>query len=1002
MKPCFSIKLRGLLMSVLCAGVTEAAVRHTDVSLDTYVDFANNAGRYVAGVTNAMLDYLRERDGGVLISYTAGQPDYTMEHGMIDFDAVSDMGNMTVVGYNYAVTVAHNSSQMAPTFTRNDYGIGIANSQKYLAVEEYGAAFNFVHHQYGENNDYKISRLTKLVTDVTPAQMTGGAGSDYKGKLVYRVGGGLQQLRDENGNTDESIQDVYLVGGMAHVNAWWNSATSEDVRLSTVTAATSWNKGEGGGAGTPLPFGGAAGDSGSPYYVWEDGSYKLLSVHVGSSNGEKQTHACEATDWAQEVMDADTVRVNMGLVKGTLNINGAEESTDKGSKTDEFNGVSVDVAAAKGFLTHDEGNLYDEAWNAVSFSAIATGQHTWKSLSGLKNTNNWYAYGNEYLSATPSVVIDGKDKEIATGVTYAKLFLTQNMRFDSADDNAEYTIGVTEDTDLGAGYLHFAANGHRGVQYHVVSEDNNLLNSAGYVVDAGVRVNVSLRNTDADYMREWRKVGDGELRICGEGNNEIFLNVGGSGRTVLEQKNGYAAYNVIVNTGSTLVISDTAQIARDLTLGNGGGTLDMNGNSMDWYMTDGEKRSGFTIHALTEEALVANSRGQSTLRFLESGNQTFVGSFVDSEQGALTVDYQGGGVLTLHSIRTQLGNKDSGLTVTDGTVTLSGTLTVHGYGTVHTRETADFATRENDWHYADAAMNVTVKNGGVFELGSHARLVGSVTVESGGMYTMHEGVQHAEEYVEGGDKTENTAELEAYFGHKGDVRLAEGAEMKVVFSEGTDTGMSYSGNISGPGTLIIALGTDEASFTLGGSVSGLSKLVLRDNSTVYVDSWLDAESLEVEDGSELLVQGGAEIASALTTSSSQEQVVAEPLTLLQYGGEARLVLEKDSRGLVVFSSLLRGVSLLEGSSLYLDMTGLGDVSGMDYICVNFNERQRSQYESVLSAQAAVTATLEDGRTLVGYYAAGNNGTVYFAMVPEPTTGALTLLALTLLCARRRR
>ncbi len=1009
MKLRLPVILRCALLTACFMGAAEAAVRHTDVSLNTYVDFATNSGRYVTGVTNAMLDHIRQRDGGVKIEYTGGQAAYTLPHEMISFDSVADMGNMTVVGYNYAATVAHNGSQMAPTFTRNDYGIGAEKSQKYLAVEEYGASNTFVHQIVGGSDDYKLSRLTKLVTDVTPAQMVGGQGSDYKGQLVYRVGGGQQLLRDETGDSDVSSKDVYLVAGIAGITDWAQSGNSEDIRFATVVGTTSWNKGQGVGEGTPLPFGSTEGDSGSPYFVWDETSksYKFLTAHRGSTADNKQTISCEAREWTQEVMDADSVRVDMASVKGTLMINGAEAADDKGSQSDVFNEVLVDVVSARGFLTHDGGNLYDSNWNAVSFVGVETGQHTWKSLSDLKDKDNWYAYGNEYLNATESVVVVDKNKVAAEGVTYAKLFLTQNLVFEAAKDDATYGISVTADTDLGAGYLHFAANGHNNVQYNVASEKNNLLNSAGYVVDAGVSVNVSLRNADAAYMREWRKVGEGELKICGDGKNEIFLNVGGTGRTVLAQENGYAAYNVVVNTGSTVVIKDTAQIARDLTFGNGGGTLDMNGNDMDWYTSGGETRDGFTIQALTEEALVANYSGKSTLTYRESGTQTYAGSFADSDRGALVVDYQGGGTLTLNSIRTRLSNADSGLTVSNGTVKLAGTLTVHGYGTVHTNygegDTADFSTRENDWHYADAAMNVTVKDGATFELESHARLTGTVTVEAGGTYVMHEGVQHAEEYIEGGEQAEKTAAVAAYYGHKGDVKLADGAEMKVTFSADTDTDMNYSGSVSGPGALTIALGTDKAAFHMMGSIDGVKSLVLETGSKVHLYSAVNVGSLQVGAGAELILEEGAELSTSLTSVvPSGESVTTQELTLQQYGGDDKLVILKDSRVLEVLSDMLNGVSLREGGSLSLNLTTLGDVSEYDYIRLSFAGLARSTNTASLSEKAQVTAILANGQELTGYYVQGETGTAYFAVVPEPATGTLSLLALSLLCARRRR
>lgn len=63
---------------------------------------------------------------------------------------------------------------------------------------------------------------------------------------------------------------------------------------------------------------------------------------------------------------------------------------------------------------------------------------------------------------------------------------------------------------------------------------------------------------------------------------------------------------------------------------------------------------------------------------------------------------------------------------------------------------------------------------------------------------------------------------------------------------------------------------------------------------------------------------------------------------------------------------------------------------------------RSTNTANLSEKAQVTAILANGQELTGYYVQGETGTAYFAVVPEPATGTLSLLALSLLCARRRR
>lgn len=764
---------------VLLAGAvsSHAAVRHPDVSLITYVDFATNCGRFATGTTNALLEHIREREGGVRIHYLGGQSPYTLPHGMISFDSVADEGHITSVGPNYVVSVAHNATRLYPVFSGNE--LGAEHAPRYVTMEEYGAENRFVHHIFhGAMNDYKLARLCRVVTDAPAAAMTGGANAAVKGELVYRVGGGLQLLRGADGkDSDESIQSTYLVGGVARLVDWSTSHDDKKVQLGVVVGTPAWDA-SGVSESTPLPFGSTPGDSGSPYFIWDGGEYRFLMAHRGSTAGNRQTQGCGALEWSRQVMAADSFCVDMGKVQGAVVISGAKQEADKGGMSDVVNGTRFTASAARGYLRDANGNLYDKNWNA-SFGAVESGQHTWKSLSPLKDLNAWYAYGHDYLNATESVVVVDKEVKVAGGLTYASLFQTQNLVFEAAGDKSTYTLRVDEDTDLGLGYLHVANQGYKDVSFDLVSEKNKQFDSAGFVVDAGVTLHVRLCHEKENDMREWRKVGEGQLHICGSGKNEIFLNLGGTGCTMLNQQQGYAAYNVLLNTGAVLRIKDPEQIYRSLTFGNGGGTLDMNGCKMDWYLSGDAARDGFTIHALTEEACISNASGHAGLVFREAGEHTFAGSFCDSETGSLDITYSGGGTWTLNGIRTRLTHPSSHFTVQNGTVKLGGTLTRHGIGTLHTRESAGSLVRKNDWHYADATMNVVVKDGAVFELESHARLTGMVTVEKGGRYVMHPGVHAEKEYIEGGEQLENTADIADFYGHKGAVKLAAGASLQL-------------------------------------------------------------------------------------------------------------------------------------------------------------------------------------------------------------------------------
>ncbi len=550
----------------------------------------------------------------------------------------------------------------------------------------------------------------------------------------------------------------------------------------------------------PLPYSTQGGDSGSPLYIWdeESQSYKFLASHY-ARGGNWNLYAYTASEWTQNTMDSFNRNVDMAsAVDNTVYINAVNEQGE--TITEAVTTITASTTIYRGSVTTGTG---ENAVELTDFKGVQEGLHTWQSLSGLKDTQNWYAYGNSYMNTAE--------------VSIADLFFTENLVFTAASTTMQNVV-VNASVDLGVGYVHFTKGEDVENASFTVSAANGTdqLDSAGYLVDAGVDVYLTLTNTNADHMREWRKIGEGNLHLVGFGNNEILLNLGGKGATYLNQQGGYAAYNVLANNGTTVVINDVDQIARDFTFGNGGATLDMNGNSMDWYYTNTDvAASGFSINALTEDAIIANKSGASTLTFRESGEQTFLGSFQDTADSSLKVVYDGNGIWTLNSVYTNLVNENSGLQINNGTVILKGINTVHAPGS-SSLGTGRYVNTD-DWHYADARMNVNVADGATFELGSHARLTGNVDVASGGSFIMREGVKHEFEYIEGGQSLESTyGGVADYYGLKGNVHLAANADMKVEYSEGTTANTTYAGNISGKGNLTVDTGHHGATLTLTG------------------------------------------------------------------------------------------------------------------------------------------------------------------------------------------
>lgn len=804
MKLHLPVTLRKCLLSVLVAAAAftcvpaEAGIMHEDAYLTAYTDFGQNRGRYVVGTrVNALLEYIREQDGGITIEYKDGTPTYTIsnEQGMIDFRGAPDVGHSALIGNNFLVTVKHNGS-LNYTFSGDDVGHDYA--MRYSSVDIRGSSLFRLAPSSGF--DYAVQRQNRLVTDAVSTPLLSVTDvSSLKGQLMYHVGSGSMGVYTEADKVYNSYCGAYVynIGDIVEINSVGSNAQTGEF---TVGRDPGFGDGKGASESNPLPSALRAGDSGSPmfYYNENKGRYEFLAVEQ-SGNAYSADYGRGSVQWTQEQLNRFDVAVSMSdsvheVHLGAITTQGETLSDDLGNSTTLYSGQLTDATGTK------------------SYKGIRSGSHTWKDMSDIKDEQTWYAYNSQYYdeSSNPNGYLLQKN---------ADLFFTENLVFSSTA--AQNTIVLDATVDLGAGYAEFKSGSYT---IQSATGTSHQFDHAGYVIHEGAEVHLQLTNP-ADYMREWRKTGAGDLYIEGSGDTNAFLNLGGSGTTYLQQQGtAHAAYNVLVNMGARVEIASTTQIERDLTFGSGGGTLDMRGNSMEWYTTDGETReNAFTINALTEEAMITNSAAEDvTLTYKQGDKTTWLGSFTDNADGALLIDYQGGGTWTLNSIHTDLSkNAGSGLHVSDGTVVFSGVNTIHGWGSA-TGRNQERLVEVKDWHYADAKMDVTVKDGGTFELGSHARLEGDVAVQSGGTFIMHEGVQHAQEYVEGGTSLQSTADISDFYGLKGDVTLAEGAAMRVEFSQDTTVANSYDRKISGAGSLTVDLGAADKKFILSGDNSGLT------------------------------------------------------------------------------------------------------------------------------------------------------------------------------------
>lgn len=919
---------------------------------------------------------------------------------MIDFDSMSDSGNVTALGVNTVVSAYHVytdpnlKSRFNPTFTADklgsSYAVRYATVQIATPMQADGKT----------TADFCMGRLNKVVTDVRTTTLA--ADSFAAAPLVYRAGSGVSYRMDAEGKPTWLCNDIYTIGSINGIVGYGvDSSYSPDIRV--VQTVADWSA-SGISVSNPLPSMGATYDSGSPIWIYNlgTGQYEYLAAMQGIDPEKNLTQWLGPTAaWAQQQMAAYDRTV-----------------TTTGNATLQISAVS---AEGKGTVTGGVAT--------VEFNGVAEGNHTWKALNEVMDSNTWYAYANAYMNGY--------------GGDTSYLAETSNLLFHASDSQGgSPTIGIQleETVDLGVGYAEFTKATLQSAEADFIisspGDGTATFNHAGYVVNAGVNVHVQLTNS-SDYAREWRKIGAGNLYIEGSGDNYIGLNLGGGGCTYLNRTGGYAAYNVLANTGATVVLNDVDQIARDFTFGNGGGVLDFNGCSMVWNNSAAVEDTGFSIHALTEEAVIANNGSGTSILTITDAGSSFLGSFRDSSAGALRVEYNGTGSLDWHGIATDLSNhEDSGIAVQGGTLVLSGTHTVHGQGSATGKSTERY-TNADDWHYADATANVTVEDGARFELGSHARLIGDVTVEAGGTFVMHEGVLHEGEYIEGGQRLQSTAAISEFYGLKGNVLLAENAAMLADISGESTVATEFAHSISGAGALTK---TGEGTLRLMGDISctggitiqagtldlatsvdlGTVSSIATPSTTIQAREGADSALLEMVSVSAGLIAGTdrrASLADGLYIESIADLMVKDMTITADneiHVGSNAITLNQ------VTINLSTAKYELVGSDYYFQLQDLincdlvmDDVTfdasdltlppGFDPtvngIGIDFGD------DVTIDPQTAKNLTLLMGGDTSQTLSIDAQGRPVFNKLvptPEPTTGTLGLLSLAVLAARRRK
>lgn len=272
--------LSSMALAAVLPSVAIASVVRGDIPYQTYRDFAENKGQFKAGTTNISIF----NNSGGLIGRLDKAP-------MIDFSSVnvgSNPGVATLVNPQYVVSVKHNGGYQ---------GVSFGDAQNYYRI---------VDRNNQPNRDFHAPRLNKLVTEVSPVEMThsGMVNGAYQNRqryaAFYRMGSGTQIIRKPGGGESwMSGAYNYLTGGT--VGFPWSYANGKMISTNTNGQLfNKWNQG-------PLGTHGLPGDSGSPLFAYDTLLQKWVVVGVLSSGGGGGTNwSVVDTSFVQKMIQDDT------------------------------------------------------------------------------------------------------------------------------------------------------------------------------------------------------------------------------------------------------------------------------------------------------------------------------------------------------------------------------------------------------------------------------------------------------------------------------------------------------------------------------------------------------------------------------------------------------------------------------------------------------------------------------------------------------------------------
>ena len=841
--------------------------------LQYYLDFCCNKGMFATGATNIEVFF---KDGTSIANNTIplmpNMDSYGQTVSSVIGNKIGSNGGTNLVSAQFVYGAKHVHEKV-----KNSDVAFLAENGSANCIYDSANLDSF-------GTDSAMQRLTKLVTSVAYTPMADDAFMQtlkLNDTWLYRLGtGGTWCDGKSIGTGDNSL------GGVVNLSVCWQNTNTGEWYLEGWARKNELAN----DALTPLDIGTYFGDSGSPFFVWDDKNSQFVFVGAMWAGG------CQLSfpNWylfrynyqqGSAVMDKYTV------------------IADKFSGTEKIVWGKQDATLGTGTLT--QGDISVTYTGKGSGNTIADTLGITFSTTDSENVQTLELAESVNMGAGALTFESGKWK-----LSEARSSYTLASAGFEIKEGAELTLNLTGTTSeeirkVGEGTLTIAGSGN---------------NESKLVVGGGTTVyNVT-------------KDADGNVTGCTLGN---------AGETRLNRTDGYAASSVRLEGGVAIVVLmqdgqfKTNSTAGDtFSFGNDGGLLNLNGHNLEWGVIN---QNGSGTGARIGNFTPLNEEKPGTATFTYTGTGAFAGSFMDegADGAQLAVVYNNA---TEGSTWTLTGNSSNygGFAIGAGMMKLEGSRTPHV-------RTTDW----NDWTYASIETSkVSVKSGATFHLSHHALLSGDVEVAAGGNFLLNQTVNAASESVSGSLR-QDMAEL-GITALKGNVTLNGNASMTVNINSPVATTMQ--GNITGDtsgASFASFTKTGSGTFIVEGQV-GIPRgtveqggLIVRDG-TNFLSMW---SGWNIGEKGFLAVQGldGQALVSCISTSSSgvlaltKNQVSAPDLSFTPYlyiGAYGEQAIEYGSSG-VELAANSEGNWLLGGGTGTLNvnfkLTGANNlIVGNDY------------------------------------------------------------------------